>query len=144
MLSAHFTVAEFTQSQVASRRGLDNTPNIDALRNLKRLATVMEKVREICGGHAVTITSGYRGPAVNKAVGGSLTSAHLVGLAVDFIIPGFGSPHDVCKAIEPHLKELEIDQLIWEYGDWCHLGLRVADPRCQCLTISTKGMHEGF
>jgi len=144
MLSRHFSVAEFTYSQTAARRGLTNMPDLDEFKNLERLAAVMERVREICGNNEVTITSGYRCTALNKAVGGSLTSAHIHGLACDFIIPGFGSPYDVCKALEPHLKELEIDQLIWEYGDWCHLGLRLTDPRCQCLTVNTMGMHEGF
>jgi hypothetical protein len=141
MLSEHFSLAEFTQSQTAARRGLGNTPNVDELLNLKRLAGVMERVREICGGNEVTITSGYRGAALNKHVGGSLTSAHMHGLACDFIIPGFGDPHAVCLAIEPHLKELEIDQLILEMppNGWVHLGLSAAPPRCECLTLTFGG-----
>ena len=44
------------------------------------------------------------------------------GLACDFIVPLFGDPYDVCKAIEPCMAELMVDQLIWEYEDWVHLG----------------------
>ena len=145
-LSPHFTLIEFTYSQTASRMGLDNTPTTEAYVHLQRLADTMEKVRALCGSNPVTITSGYRSPAVNAAVGGSSTSAHMSGLACDFIIPLAGSALDVCRDLEPHMKELGIDQLIHEYGDWVHLGLvsQGADPRCQCLTISNSGTTEGF
>jgi hypothetical protein len=144
MLSEHFTLAEFTYSQTASREGIDNTPTPEAMTNLERLADVMELIREICGSHPVTVTSGYRSPELNAATGGSSTSAHMVGLGCDFIIPAFGTPLDVCKAIEPHLAELGIDQCIWEYADWIHVGLCTGTPRCQCLTISNSGTSEGF
>jgi hypothetical protein len=145
-LSPHFTLQEFTYSETASRQGLDNTPTPEAYINLQRTAEVMEEVRRICGSNAVTITSGYRSPEVNAATGGSSTSAHMSGLAADFIIPGYGDPYDVCKAIEPYLSTLDVDQLIWEYGDWVHLGLcpLTDEPRCQCLTINNSGTTEGI
>ena len=74
-LSPHFTLAEFTYSQTASRQGLDNTPTPEARAHLDRLAYVMEEVRSICDSYPVQITSGYRSPAVNAACGGSSTSA---------------------------------------------------------------------
>lgn len=144
MLSEHFSLAEFTYSTTASQCGIDNTPTPEAMTNLERLAAVMEKVRHICGDNPVTITSGYRCSDLNKACGGATASAHLYGLGVDFIVPAFGDPLAVCKAIEPHLVELGVDQLIWEYEDWIHLGLSSGPPRCQCLTINNSGTCEGF
>ena len=144
MLTEHFTLEEFLYSETASRQGLDNTPSEASLVNIQRLAETMELIRTICDDNPVTITSGYRSPEVNAAIGGSSTSAHMSGLACDFIIPLFGDPYDVCKAIEPHLQEIGVDQLIWEYEDWIHLGLAAGDPRCQCLTINDSGTTTGF
>ena len=145
-LSPHFTLAEFTYSQTASRMGLDNTPSEEAHVHLQQLAQVMEKVRDICGACPVQITSGYRSPAVNAATGGSSTSAHMSGLAADFIIPAFGTPLDICLVLQSYLAELTIDQLIHEYGDWVHLAISPpgAAPQCQCLTINSAGTTTGF
>jgi zinc D-Ala-D-Ala carboxypeptidase len=143
-LSPHFTLAEFTYSETAARQGIPNQPDAAAMENLYRTADVMEKVRTICGNLPVTITSGYRGPQLNKAIGGATNSAHMYGLGADFIVPSFGDPLAVCKAIEPHLQELGIDQLIWEYSDWTHLGLSSGAPRYQCLTIDNNGTRYGF
>jgi hypothetical protein len=145
-LSEHFTLAEFTYSQTASRMGLDNTPTEEAHVHLQQLAQVMEKVRDICGANPVQITSGYRSPAVNSVTGGSSTSAHMSGLAADFIIPAFGSPLDICHALELYLDVLGIDQLIHEYDDWVHLAIavKVEDARCECLTIDNSGTTTGF
>ena len=110
MLSQHFSLAEFTYSETASRCGLDNTPTEEAYRGLDRLAGVMEEVRKICGNNPVTITSGYRSPEVNAEVGGSENSAHMSGLAADFIIPCAGDPLEVCQMIEPYLDVLGIDR----------------------------------
>jgi hypothetical protein len=145
-LSPHFTLAEFTYSQTASRMGLDNTPTPEAHVHLQRLAGVMEEVRRICGNHPVQITSGYRSPAVNTACGGSSTSAHMSGLAADFIIPAFGEPIDICHALEPYLETLTVDQLVHEFQDWVHLAI-AAPPdtaRCECLTIDNSGTRTGF
>jgi zinc D-Ala-D-Ala carboxypeptidase len=144
MLSEHFSLAEMIYSETASRQGLDNEPDVEAFNNLKTLCEVLEKVRTICGDNAVTILSGYRSPEVNAAVGGSSTSAHMIGLAADFIIPSCGDPLTICQMIEQFMEALGIDQLIWEYGDWVHLGLCVGTPRCQCLTINNQGTTEGF
>ena len=79
-------------------------------------------------------------------MGGSKNSAHTHGLAADFTSPGFGSPLSICKALEPHIDELEIDQLIHEFATWVHLGLRATDmrPRHQTLTIDKDGARSGF
>ena len=90
-LSANFTLSEFTKSQTATRKGLDNTPGEEHLANAKELfANVVQKVRENFG--VTVINSGYRGPALNEAVGGSSKSQHCKGEAVDKLILEFYTP----------------------------------------------------
>ncbi|MEH6677509.1 D-Ala-D-Ala carboxypeptidase family metallohydrolase [Phenylobacterium sp.] len=117
-LSAHFSLEEMIATQ---QRGLDNRPAPAVLKRLKATARVLEEVRVLLGDAPMLITSGYRSPAVNRAVGGSMTSAHMRGEAADFICPRFGSPLTVCRAIAE--SDLAFDQLIEEAGAWIHLGL---------------------
>lgn len=146
MLTPHFSLEELTASQTAARLGLDNTPDEAALANLGRLATALEDVRILLGDRPVLISSGYRSPAVNAAVGGASSSAHTKGLAADFTCPGFGSPLAVCRALEPHFARLGADQTIHEYGAWVHLAVAAADavPRLMALTIDGAGTRYGF
>ena len=145
-LTPNFTLEEFTDSQTAARKGIPNVPRPASQehQNLQRTAEVMELVRTILGGHPILISSGYRAPKVNKAVGGSKASKHMHGLACDFSCPGFGSPLEICKALEPHMQTLGIDQLIHEYNGWVHLGLSAGEPRHMAMTIDTKGARNGF
>jgi uncharacterized protein YcbK (DUF882 family) len=147
-LTAHFTLSEFTDSQTAARKGINNVPPPSSLerKSIQRTAEVMERVRTILGDRPILISSGYRSPPVNAAVGGSKGSAHMSGLAVDFSCPGFGTPKAICKALEPHMRELGVDQLIHEYNTWVHLGLNGSgtDPRHMALTIDNKGTRSGF
>ena len=146
-LTPHFTLEEFTDSQTAARRGIHNVPtaNSQERKNLQRTAEIMELVRTILGGKPILISSGYRSQWLNSAVGGSKNSAHTHGLAVDFSCPGFGAPLQICEALDPHMRELGIDQLIHEYKAWVHLGLSDSDePRHMAMTIDTKGARSGF
>jgi uncharacterized protein YcbK (DUF882 family) len=145
-LTKNFTLEEFTDSQTAARKGLRNVPmdHSQERKNLQRTAETMEKVRAILGDKPILISSGYRSPKVNVAVGGSKSSAHISGLAVDFSCPGFGTPKQICKTLEPHMKELGVDQLIHEYDTWVHLGLSASAPRHMAMTIDTKGTRTGF
>lgn len=104
----------------------------------------MEKVRFILGEKPILISSGFRAPAVNAAVGGSKNSAHMSGLAVDFTCPGFGTPLAICKELEPHMRDLGIDQLIHEFNTWVHLGLSDRAPRAMAMTIDNRGTRNGF
>lgn len=134
-LSKHFTLAEYTISETAARKGIDNTPReAYVLDNLKRMAGVMEKIRDLLG-HPITVTSGFRCLDLNSAIGSKPTSAHVVGLATDFIAPAYGTPYDVCRAIEPHMQRLGIDQLIYEHT-WIHVGLRAGEARHQVMTLA--------
>jgi hypothetical protein len=145
-ITPHFTLAEFTDSQTAARKGISNVPppHSHERKGIQRAAEVMERVRTILGDHPILISSGYRSPPVNAAVGGSKASAHMSGLAVDFSCPGFGTPLQICKKLKPHMAELEIDQLIHEYDTWVHLGLSATSARHMALTIDSKGTRNGF
>ena len=139
-LSPHFSLEELTASQVASRRGLDNTPAPEVLEHLKSTALRMEAVRDLLG-HPVLVSSGYRSAAVNAAVGGVANSAHVQGWAVDFICPAFGDPFHICKAIDA--SRLEFDQVIEELGRWVHLSF-APSMRRECLTKVAEGYAKGI
>ena len=143
-LSPHFTLAEFTRSDTANSMGISNVPDAQSQANLSRVAQVMEQVRHLLGDNPITISSGYRCPQVNAAVGGSSSSAHLYGLACDFTCAAYGTPEQICKHLQFFLRLLGVDQLILEFDSWTHLGLSSGDPRCQRLTINDNGTETGF
>lgn len=128
-LTQNFSITELTVSQTAARRGIDNTPPPVAVNNLRALASVLEDVRRLLG-HPILISSGYRSPALNQAVGGSINSQHCVGEAADFTCPKFGTPYEVADAIMR--SNIHFDQLIYE-GTWCHLSISPV-PRHDVLT----------
>lgn len=128
-LTPHFALAEFTRSAKAAQLRLDNTPTGKALENLKRTAEILERVRAHLGV-PIIITSGYRGPVLNKAVGGVTSSDHLQGLAADVVVPSYGTPYEVAKALAPHIDALGIGQVIYEVSGrsrWVHLSARVPE-----------------
>lgn len=133
-LSPNFTLAEYTTSESAARLEIDNTPPPELMGNLKRMAGVMEEIRAILG-KPIKVTSGYRCLDLNRALRSNDTSAHVLGLATDFICPAYGVPYDVCRAIVPHMERLGIDQLIYEHT-WVHVGLKAGDARHQVLTLA--------
>ena len=139
-LSDHFTLAEFTASQTAARKGIKNQPSAEILERLKSTAANMEKVRAVLG-KPVTVSSAYRSPALNKAVGGSPSSAHVQGYAVDFNCHAFGSPLEVARTIQG--AGIQYDQLIHEFGSWVHISF---DPRMRSmeLTIGRNGTAPGL
>lgn len=137
-LTDHFVLSEMTQSETAARRGIDNSPSPAIVERLKRTAQTLEQVRTLLGAKPILISSGYRSPALNKAVGGASNSAHVQGLAADFTCPGYGSPLAICKRLVE--VRVEFDQLIQE-GTWVHIGLAPAGqrPRQQVLTAHFGG-----
>lgn len=133
-LSENFTLAELTHSQAASRRGLNNVPGPAAVKALGLLCRhVLEPVR-LQFGRAVLVSSGYRAPAVNKAVGGSASSQHCLGEAADFTVSGV-SNLDVCQWM---MRALHYDQLIYEFGEsgWIHASWR--DGHLRNMELSAK------
>lgn len=147
-LTPHFTLEELTRSSTAQRMGVANDPTPKALEQLKRTARMLEGVRSVLGV-PVIVSSGYRGPVVNRAVGGATSSDHLQGMAADVVAPKFGTPYDVAKALVPRLVELGIGQIIYEVSGnsrWVHLSTRVPDkPVNRVITIVVgKGAQLGI
>jgi hypothetical protein len=130
-LSEHFDLAEFLVSETAARRGIANEPSPEVIANLRRLCqSVLEPLRAHLE-RPVIITSGYRSPALNRAVGGSPTSHHMQGRAADIIVPGM-TPLAVCQAA--HQLKLPCVQIIHEFGRWAHLSVAISNERTQLLT----------
>lgn len=130
-LSEHFTLEEATYSETAVRLGINNQPNEQQLANMKHAAAELEKIRALLG-KPMHINSWLRLPDVNVAVGGSKISSHMDGWAIDFTCAGFGSPLEVCKAIEK--SGIKFDQMIHEFARWTHISF-APEMRGQVLTI---------
>lgn len=131
-LSPHFTLEELTHSQSAVRLGMRNVPTATQIAALRLLCEhVLEPVREHFA-RPVIVSSGFRAPAVNRAIGGSGTSQHCLGEAADFTVPGI-SNLEVLRWME---RRLLYDQLIYEFGEsgWIHCSYRAGRLRNQELT----------
>jgi zinc D-Ala-D-Ala carboxypeptidase len=137
-LSQNFSLAQLIYSETAENDGIDNTPPPEIIENLKRLADGLEAVQALLGA-PLEISSGYRCPALNEAVGGSSASQHVRGLAADFVCPAFGSPLEVARAVQQ--SGILFDQCILEYGRWVHMSFDEA-PRGRLLTIYDE--KEGY
>ncbi len=124
--SPHFSVHEMLRSQTATRKKIDEqfSPSKEVMENLKFLCTnLLEKVRELNDDRPVFISSGYRCPALNEAVGGKPNSQHLTGQAADI---DFGTVA-ANKAFFDKIKNsnLEFDQLLNEFNyDWVHISIK--------------------
>ena len=142
----NFPRREFEFSQTAIRGGIDNTipeellPNavrlswwLQELRNkINRIHRTDSKAREL----PVIVTSGYRGPALNKAIGGSTTSQHMKAEAADFNVPGMTS-RELVDFIAKHRPGY--DQMIEEFGRWVHVSVTAANPRGEVLVARKSG-----
>ena len=126
-LSEHFSLGELTASEIAVRKGLDNSPTGVELDNLVRLAQKLEEVRKVLG-KPIMVNSAFRSIEVNEAVGGVKTSQHCLGCAADIRIPNM-TPDEVCRAIIA--SDIQFDQLIREFwdkekgGGWTHISIQI-------------------
>ena len=144
VLSENFKLGEFIKSETAIRKGIDNSPSEEHLENLKLVCQkILEPVRKHFG-KPIRINSGYRGPALNAAVGGSKTSQHCNGEAVDFEIDGLANP-ELAKWVAANC---DFDQIILEFYDpkegpnsgWVHASYTNKKPnRKQTMTASSAG-----
>lgn len=139
-LTRNFTLEEFARSQTATSRRIDNWPPPQAQAALKLLCEkVLQPLRDAQG--SVTITSGYRSPALNSAIKGAPSSQHMKGEAADIKMA------DMKRAFEFIRKNLRFDQLIWEYGndqqpDWIHVSYHPFRNRGEVLRVSRgKGFY---
>jgi len=147
-LSPHFTLAELTASQTAARLGIRNVPNATVTEALRLVCVnVLEPVRAHFG-RPVTVNSGYRSQAVNKAVKGAASSQHVKGEAVDFEVPGVANS-DVAAWVR---FNLQFDQLILENASrrdpsagWVHCSWKPYGRRMSVLTfIAGEGYFQGL
>ena len=140
MISEHVSFKEGTFSATAARLGLPNVPSKEHLANMQVLANkVFEPLRVYVGG-PIKINSFYRGPELNKAIGGSKKSQHCNGQAMD-IDDTFGIRTNA--QMYHWIKEnLDFDQMIWEFGDddnpdWVHVSyVDTETNRNRCLKAS--------
>jgi hypothetical protein len=124
-ISEHVSYAEATKSATAQRRGMYNTPNATELQNMQTLSEqIFEPIRCALGDKPLKITSFFRSIALNRAIGGSSTSQHCKGQAMD--IDADGSHTSNRQIFQYIVENLSFDQLIWEFGDnldpdWVHV-----------------------
>ena len=144
-LSEHLDLAEVVKSDSAKRRGISNMPTPEHLVNFKKLAVnVFEPIRKHFGV-PIHISSGYRSKELNAVIGGSLTSQHCTGEAIDIDMDG--SAHGVTnKMVFDFIKNnLSFDQLIFEFGtkdapDWVHVSYEsTGKQRKQVLRAVKQG-----
>ncbi len=130
-LTKNFSYEEFTESSTAMARGIDNSlPNLAVKSAVKELAEKLLQPLRDAYGSGIRITSGYRCPALNKAVGGAATSAHLTGFAAD-LQPMNGDIAGFTRFAVDWLKRTDtaFDQCITERNTktgarWLHIGLK--------------------
>lgn len=127
-ISKHITLAEATKSQQALRLGISNQPTKDHLENMKALAEhCFEPLRDYFGV-PIAVTSFYRSPELNSAIGGSKSSQHCKGEAMDIDADVFGNLKN-SQIFYWLVNNVIFDQLIWEFGtkdqpDWVHVSFR--------------------
>ena len=144
-LSQHLDLSEVIRSESAKRNGISNMPTGEHIANFITLAEkVFEPIREHFGV-PIHISSGYRSAALNKCIGGSATSQHCKGQAIDIDMDGT-SNGVTNKMVYDYIKDnLKFDQLIWEFGDnanpdWVHVSYSEDKNRGQKLkAIKSNG-----
>lgn len=150
----NFSLAEFSASTTAAARGIDNTvPEAlepQAWATLQMMQAIRDHLSAAAGRDVpISITSGFRSPALNAAVKGSPNSDHVRAMAVDFKAPRFGTTTQVVRELSRHVDALGIGQLILEYpergpGSWVHVSTRKpAKQLNRVITISDSGTFVG-
>ena len=132
-LSKNFTLSEITKSNTAARLNIKNAPNKEHLKNMQVLIRdLIQPMRDALG--PIRISSGYRSPALNRAIGGSSKSQHCKGQALDI---QFWKDGEMCnKEVYDWVIEegIEFDQMINEFDyAWIHISLKNKDNRNMVL-----------
>lgn len=131
----YFTIQEMTESDTATKKGIENIPSVEERSNLVALIEkILDPLREAYG-KAIIVTSGYRGKALNQVIKGASTSQHLFGQAAD--IRSASDSKEENKKIFDLIQELKLpfDQLINEHDyDWIHVSYSSRNRR-QVLNI---------
>ena len=147
-LSKNLSLQEAIKSNTATRLGIDNRPEQWEINNLRAVAeNVFQPLRDHFGV-PIGVSSGYRSKALNKAIGGSKYSQHMIGEALDIDADIYGKVTNA--EIFNYIKNnLEWDQMIWEFGDdeepnWVHVSYKEAGRNRKQLKRAyrdEKGVH---
>jgi hypothetical protein len=136
-ISKYISYAEATRSTEAAHKGIKNDPDKEAIENMRRVAVeIFDRVRGFFGV-PIKVNSFYRSPVVNNLVGGSATSDHVKGCAID--VKAIANSGITNKDIFEYVRSnCEYDQLIWEHGNnkqpaWVHFSKRAIGNRMQVL-----------
>lgn len=123
IISKNFKLSEFIESETAKKKGIDNLPSEEIVENIKFLViNLLQPIRDRIS-HPFHINSGYRCKKLNKAVGGSDTSAHLQGLAADVDLGSRQLNRILWEEIAR--GDFNFDQVINEYNfKWIHIGIK--------------------
>ena len=140
-LSTNLSLAEVTRSETAKRRGISNMPTPEHIENFKKLAAnIFQPIREHFG-KPILISSGYRSAELNKAIGGSLSSQHSSGEAIDIDMDGTDITN---KQIFDYIKDnLNFDQTIAEYPEnghieWVHVPFAANRSQRKQILVAKK------
>lgn len=154
----NFSYPELIKSNTAVRYGINNVPSKEIKENLRiSCVNLWQPVRDFLN-KPMQVNSGYRSPELNIKVGGSKTSVHCYGSAIDFIAPGYGNTRKIANDVLEFLlkNKIPFDQIILEFpnspGSWIHLGYKhpTKGHRRQVLTavkdkngrtVYLKGLH---
>lgn len=134
-MGKYFNIAELTRSSTAIKKKINNTPTKEIENNLSQLIdNILDPLRE-AWGNPIMVSSGYRCPALNKAVGGANSSQHKLGQAAD--IHTKSNTKEDNKKLFDLIKQLKLpfDQLINEHNyKWIHVSYSPKNRR-QILNI---------
>ena len=141
-ISKNITYNEAVHSNTAKRKGIENIPNENQIANMMTIAEmIFQPLRSYVGG-PIKITSFFRSPELNRAIGGSKTSQHCKGQAMDLDdVYGYKTNAEMFDYIR---ENLDFDQLIWEFGDdknpnWIHVSyVDKQENRNRCLKAYKK------
>lgn len=146
-LSNNLDLGELTRSESAKRAGISNKPTAEHIENMKKLANnIFQPIREHFDV-PIFISSGYRSKELNTKVGGSTTSQHSSGEAIDIDMDSSSSGVTNKEVFDFIKDNLDFDQLIWEFGskknpDWVHVSYEsTGKQRKQILrAVKVKGV----
>jgi len=143
-LTENLTLQEATKSNTATRLGIDNTPNQATIETMIETAEkIFQPLRDKLG--AIRVSSFYRSPELNRAIGGSKTSQHCKGEAIDMQ----GVNVSNAELFEEACKLEDFDQIIWEFGtltepDWVHVSYSKTHNRKQILRATKIGKRTAY